>query len=163
MKIGNSHIAAAVVCAAMGICWQFIPAHEGDSLASYRDVGGVWTACGGVSRVPAGSTYTAAQCQAMTQSEIGKFMQQVAAIVPSDTTAEVLAADTSFAYNVGIIGFSHSTTFKLQNSGDIRGSCNAMLKWFSAGGRDCRIRANNCYGVYQRRIDERDLCMKGIH
>lgn len=164
MDIKPKHITigGAVFCGALAMATVFIPAHEGDELKSYQDIGGVWTACGGVTGIPAHSSYTAQQCAQMTNSTIGKFMVQVAGVVPAETPAETLAAYTSFAYNIGIVGFTHSTTLKLANEHDIPGSCEAMLKWYMAGGKDCRIRSNNCYGVYQRRQDERDLCLKGV-
>ncbi|HGW8286316.1 TPA: lysozyme, partial [Escherichia coli] len=30
--------------------------------------------------------------------------------------------------------------------GDRRGACEAIRWWIKDGGRDCRIRSNNCYG-----------------
>lgn len=162
-KFGPVHAAGGAICAALAIAIPFIQQHEGTRLSAYQDVAGVYTICSGQAYVPAGTTATAAQCEAMTQSTVGKFMSQVYAIVPHDTPAPTLAAYTSFAYNIGMIGFSHSTTLKLANSGDIRGACQAMLKWYEAGGKDCRVRSNGCFGVWQRRLDERDLCLQGVH
>lgn len=161
--VNKKTVSGATICAALAIATCFIPSHEGNSLKAYQDVVGVYTICGGVAYVKPGSTATASQCKAMTDSTIGKFMTQVAQLVPENTTPKTLAADTSFAYNIGIVGFSHSSTLKLQNQGKIPESCEAMLKWYMAGGKDCRVRENNCYGVWQRRQDERDLCLKGIH
>lgn len=167
MDVKPKHITVggAAFCAALATASFFIPDHEGDPtkyLKAYQDVGGVWTACGGVAGVDPAKTYTPAQCQQLTNTTIGRFMVQVAGMVPADTPADTLAAYTSFAYNIGIVGFSHSTTLKLANAGDIPGACEAMLKWYVAGGRDCRVRENNCYGVWKRRQDERDLCLKGV-
>ncbi len=155
-------IGGTVFCAALTIATCFIPRHEGDALKPYRDIGGIWTACGGVTGIDPSIAYSKPQCQQLTNTTIGKFAVQVAGIVPQNTPAEVLAADISLAYNIGIVGFSHSTTLKLQNEGRFAESCDAMLKWYMAGGKDCRDRVNQCYGVWQRRNDERSLCMKGI-
>lgn len=164
MALKQKHITAggAVFCVALGIASVFIPEHEGNSLKAYADVAGVWTICGGVANVSPDLTLTEKQCKDLTGSTIGKFMVNVAALSPSDIRPQTLAAYTSFAYNIGIGGFERSSTLRLANAGDIRGSCEAMLKWYIAGGKDCRIRQNNCYGVYQRRLDERDLCLKGV-
>ncbi len=155
-------VPASILCVALAIASCFIPQHEGNSLKAYQDVAGVYTICGGVAYVRPGATATAAECKSMTNSTIAKFMTQVVQLVPADTPAEILAADTSFAYNIGIVGFSGSSTRKLQNDHKWRESCDAMLRWYEAGGKDCRIRENNCAGVWNRRNDERDLCLKGI-
>lgn len=141
----------------------FLNFHEGEKLTSYQDVGGIWTACHGITAgILPHHTYTQSECDEMDRYAREQFMLQVMTMVPSDIEPETLAAYTSFAYNIGMQGFSHSTTMRLANAGDIRGSCEAMLKWYMAGGRDCRVRENNCFGVWQRRQDESDLCLKGV-
>lgn len=156
-------IGGAIFGAAMLIATPFIVDREGESLTSYQDVVGVWTICNGETLgVKKGMTFTKEQCSALTQSRVGQFMSQVAAEIHVPVAPQTLAAHTSFAYNIGIAGYKRSSTLRLTNAGDIPGGCAAMLKWYKAGGRDCRIRQNNCYGVYARRQDEVKLCLAGL-
>ena len=74
----------------------------------------------------------------------------------------VLAAHSSFAYNVGLPGYARSKTLALTNQGDDAGGCRAMGNWYAAGGKDCRQRSSGCYGLWQRRQAEIDLCLQGV-
>lgn len=157
-------IAAATIAAALLAAIPFIGDHEGDKLDSYEDVVGVWTICEGVTgaQIKPGLKMTKTQCDQLNQSTIGQFMTKVANRIAVPVSAETLAAHTSFAYNIGISGYSRSKTLKLTNAGRIADGCRAMANWETAGGRDCTIRSNNCYGVVQRRDDEIKLCLGGI-
>ena len=48
------------------------------------------------------------------------------------------------------------------NAGDRKGACEAIRWWIKDGGRDCRIRSNNCYGQVIRRDQESALTCWGI-
>lgn len=149
--------------AAMLIAVPFISGREGDKLQAYADVGGVWTWCNGeTENVHPGMVATPEQCRALTQSTVGKTMGQVAALVTPPVAPESLAAYTSFAYNIGLTAFTRSKALALQRTGHLAESCDAMLNWYTAGGKDCRIRKNNCYGIIDRRQAERDLCLMGV-
>ncbi|MCW7140651.1 glycoside hydrolase family protein [Escherichia coli] len=43
-----------------------------------------------------------------------------------------------------------------------KGACEAIRWWIKDGGRDCRIRSNNCYGQVSRRDQESALACWGI-
>lgn len=175
----SAKVPAAVVCTATLIAYAFIPAHEGNSLKAYLDGAHVWTVCGGVAYVDPSKNYTAAQCHDLTQSTIGKFMAQVAPLVPADIPAETLAADTSLAYNVGIAAFSHSSTLKLQKKKLWAESCEAMLRFSCItvvpGKGDsvgmCKhidpktglFDHQFVRGLWNRRNDERALCLEGAN
>jgi lysozyme len=158
----KSTITAATICAALAIAIPFIDKHEGLSLKSYEDVAGVWTVCSGIAHVSPEDQETPEQCAAMTNSSVGQFMQNVAHLITVPVTAPTLAAHTSLAYNIGINAYSKSQALEFTNAGNIAAGCRAMLNWFTAGGKDCRIRSNNCWGVWARRQDEETLCLKGI-
>ncbi len=162
-QFGPKHAAlSGVVGVAMLILVPFVNNHEGESLKSYQDIGGVWTACHGITGVQPDHKYTQVECDDLDATAKARFMKQVYDLVPSDTPAPTLAAYTSFAYNIGIVGFSHSSTLRYAREGDITSACNAMLAWFTAAGHDCRDRENNCYGLWQRRLDEKQLCLEGV-
>lgn len=153
---------AATIAAAMACCLPFIHTHEGESLESYEDVVGVWTICHGVTKgIKPGMVKTEAECDALTENTLGQFMSNVAASLEIEPNPELLAAHTSFAYNIGIGGYKSSNTLKQTNKGNFAAGCRAMANWYTASGKDCRIKVNNCYGVIKRRDDEIALCLKG--
>jgi len=157
-------ITAATITAALLIACPFIGSHEGDRLSSYQDVVGVYTVCEGITgkAVRAGERFSQAQCDALDKSEIGQFLNQVVSLLKVNVSPSLLAAHTSFAYNVGIDGYRRSKTLSLTNSGRMASGCKAMGNWVTAGGRDCTILANGCYGVVNRRMDEIKLCLSGV-
>ena len=65
-------------------------------------------------------------------------------------------------YNIGPGKCFPSTFYKRLNAGDRKGACEAIRWWIKDGGRDCRIRSNNCYGQVSRRDQESALACWGI-
>ncbi len=148
----------------MMLAVPFIIDREGESLTAYRDAVGIWTICNGeTSGVKPTDKKTKEQCQSLTNSRVGQFMTSVANYLTIPVPPQTLAAHTSFAYNIGLTGYARSTTLKETNRGDIIAGCKAMANWYTAGGRDCRIKANGCYGLIARRNDEVKLCLSGIN
>lgn len=154
---------AATVCASLLISIPFIFPHEGEELQSYEDVVGVWTICSGITaEVKPGMTKTKDECDALSKTTIARFAGAVSNKLTVEVSPPTLAAHTSFAYNIGMEGYGRSSALRLSNAGDLEGGCRAMMIWHTAGGKDCRIRENNCYGVITRRHDEIALCLSGI-
>lgn len=146
----------------MAIVVPFICLHEGEKLQSYADVAGVWTICNGITHgVKPGMTETREQCAAAEQGTIGRFMAQVSDLIKVPVSPQTLAAHTSFAYNIGISGYRRSTALRLTNQGKTAQGCRAMMIWHTAGGRDCSVPENNCYGIIRRRQDEIAMCLQG--
>lgn len=159
----KSALGASVIAAAILIASPFIGDHEGDKLTSYEDVAGVWTVCEGVTgpTIKPGLKMSVQQCNELDQSTIGQFMEKVTSLIKVPVTPETLAAHTSFAYNIGMTGYARSKTLKLTNAGNIVAGCQAMANWETAGGVNCAIKTNGCYGLVQRRNDEIKLCESG--
>ncbi len=156
-------IGIATVVAALVVAVPFIIDREGESLQAYKDSVGVWTICHGETLgVSAGDALTKEQCAALSQTRIGMFILQITPLIKVDLSATTLAAHASFAYNIGVEGYARSSTLRLTNEGDLKGGCTAMMRWITAGGKDCSIRASNCYGLYTRRQDEVKLCLAGV-
>ena len=65
-------------------------------------------------------------------------------------------------YNIGPGKCFPSTFYKRLNAGDRKGACEAIRWWIKDGGRDCRIRSNNCYGQGIRGDQEGALTCWGI-
>lgn len=156
-------LASITLVAALGIVTPFIYRHEGEKLAAYKDPVGIWTICQGeTENVTPGMRLTKQECDDLTRKRLKQFMAQVSGMIKAHVTPEILAAHTSFAYNIGVGGYSRSQALKKTNAGDLRGGCLAMLNWYTAGGRDCRIKESNCYGLITRRNQEVALCLSGL-
>ena len=161
--MSRGKISIMVVAVALTTAVPFIVDREDEKLQSYQDAVGIWTVCSGETLgVKKGDRLTKEQCRMLTQSRIGQFMLEVTEQIKVDMPPNTLAAHTSFAYNVGIQGYKTSKALKLTNAGDLKGGCQAMANWYTAGGRDCRIKSNNCYGVVNRRNEEIKLCLSGL-
>ena len=65
-------------------------------------------------------------------------------------------------HNLGAAKCGASTALRLLNAGDRNGACGEITRWIKDGGRDCRERANGCYGQVDRRQQEDELCLEGI-
>lgn len=66
-----------------------------------------------------------------------------------------------FAYNIGPGAFCSSTLVKKLNVEDYEGACAEITNWRQAAGKDCSIRANRCYGLWERRLKARTQCEGG--
>lgn len=156
-------LASGALAGALIIAVPFIVDREGESLIAYQDVGKVWTICHGETLgVKRGDRFSKLECDLLTQSRVGQFMAGVAQELKVPVAPTTLAAHTSFAYNIGLQGYRGSAALRLTNAGKLAEGCRAMANWYTAGGKDCRIRANNCYGLVTRRTDEINLCLQGV-
>lgn len=141
---------------------------EGERLTAYQDGGGIWTGCGGITRyegkpVHKGQTWTKAQCQAADAIEQKKALEWVDKNIHVPLTPVQKAGIASFCpWNIGPGNCFPSTFYRKINAGDTRGACQAIKLWIKDGGRDCRIRTNNCFGQVQRRDDESALVCWGL-
>lgn len=153
-KVGGG--AAVALAAAIGAVSVF----EGRSNDAYLDPVGVATICDGITQgVEMGDTATDEECDALLRQEIKKALRVLDESTEVDMPASRRAALASFIYNVGPGAFRRSTLRRKLNAGDVQGACDELLRWVYAGGRDCRDRANNCYGLVTRRHREREMCL----
>lgn len=147
---------------------QFQHEKEGDRTTAYRDGRGIWTICGGVTYVDGkpviqGMKLTDAQCQKIDRAEQAKALAWVDKNIHVPLTEPQKVGIASFCpWNIGPGKCYPSTFYRLINEGDRRGACAAIRTWIKDGGKDCRIRSNNCYGQVIRRDQESDLVCWGI-
>lgn len=126
---------------------------EGKSNVAYLDPVAIPTICYGYTpNVRLGDRKTDAECDALLLEEIGRALAVVDASVTGPMTESRRAAFASFVYNVGSGNFRRSSVLRLINQGDVRGSCDALLKWVNAGGKKLA-------GLVKRREAERELCL----
>lgn len=147
---------------------QFQKEKEGSSLTAYPDAGGIWTICGGVTRVNGkpvtkGMKLTREQCDRIDAVEQAKALDWVARNVHVPLTEPQKVGIASFCpWNIGPGKCLPSTFYRKLNAGDRKGACAEIKRWIFDGGKDCRIRSNNCFGQVERRDQESELTCWGL-
>jgi lysozyme len=153
MKVVNKLAGVSLVAAL-----SLVAVHEGLRLTPYQDIGGVWTDCYGRTKgVKPGTKTTKEECDSALMRELIEHAKPIEKI-PHKLPDNVIIAWADFCYNIGVGACQSSTGYKMLMVGDVLGSCRQMLRYKFAGGRDCSIRSNNCYGVWERRQIEYRLC-----
>lgn len=149
----RNKLAAAAGGGAMAIAAILIPSLEGVEYKPYRDVGGVWTVCNGITGpdVIRGKTYTQAECDALLQKHLKPYAASVERSVKVPASEYQKAALISFSYNVGVYAFEHSTLLKKLNGRDYTGACDELRRWTFAGGKQWK-------GLMNRREVEHEVC-----
>ncbi|KKF38313.1 lysozyme [Hafnia alvei] len=147
---------------------QFVSEKEGNVLVAVVDPGGIWSICHGVTvidgkRVVKGQTATEAQCKKVNAIERDKALAWVDRNINVPLTEPQKVGIASFCpYNIGPGKCYPSTFYKKLNSGDRIGACAEIKRWIFDGGKDCRIRSNNCFGQIERRNQESALACWGL-
>ncbi|AUO65663.1 lysozyme [Citrobacter freundii complex sp. CFNIH2] len=142
---------------------QFLNEKEGNSLMAYRDGSGIWTICRGATMVDGkpvvqGMKLTQEKCDQVNAIERDKALAWVERNIKVPLTEPQKAGIASFCpYNIGPGKCFPSTFYKRINAGDRKGACAEIRRWIFDGGKDCRIRSNNCYGQPPRRDQESAL------
>lgn len=152
--------AAFIIC-----CMQFIQPHEGTLYKAYRDTGNVYTICTGHTKnVHKGDIATPAQCKQFLQDDTVEAIAEVNSLTNNafmpDTVKKVFVDEV---FNAGAGDFKTSTMLKMIKLGDLEGACKQFPRWHYAGGKDCTVRENNCYGIVTRRAEQMATCLKGLH
>lgn len=152
---------AAAIAAASILATVLWPQQEGSSLVAYQDSIGVWTICQGDTQgVRPGMVETPAGCKARLQATVGGSIAAVDELVPGVTlTVGQYVAYADFIGNAGKGNFASSSMRRYAMQGRLADSCDALLLWVYAGGRDCRDPKSNCRGIVARRQTERAYCM----
>ncbi len=171
LRYGLSAAVLALIAAgasAPEILDQFLDEKEGNHTTAYRDGAGIWTICRGAILVDGkpvvpGMKLSKEKCDRVNAIERDKALAWVAKNIKVPLTDPQKAGIASFCpYNIGPGKCFPSTFYKRINAGDRKGACEAIRWWIKDGGRDCRIRSNNCYGQVSRRDQESALACWGI-
>ncbi|PZY03346.1 lysozyme [Escherichia coli] len=163
LRYGLSAAVLALIAAgasAPEILDQFLDEKEGNHT--------IWTICRGAILVDGkpvvpGMKLSKEKCDRVNAIERDKALAWVAKNIKVPLTDPQKAGIASFCpYNIGPGKCFPSTFYKRINAGDRKGACEAIRWWIKDGGRDCRIRSNNCYGQVSRRDQESALACWGI-
>lgn len=144
---------------------QFLNEKEGNRTTAYQDGRGIWTICRGITRIDGkpvtkGMRLTEKQCDLLNDKEAQKSLQWVRENIPVKLNPVQQVGIASFCpYNIGPTKCKGSTFFKLLQKGDWKNACKQIPRWVFDGGKDCRIKSNNCSGQPIRREQEEYLCL----
>ena len=142
---------------------QFLDEKEGVRTIAYQDGRGIWTICRGLTRIEGkpvtrGMKLSYSQCKRYNAVERDKAIAWVKRNVAVPLSEPAIAGIASFCpYNIGPARCFPSTFYKKLNAGDRIGACAEINRWIFDGGRDCRIKENNCAGQPVRRDQESEL------
>ena len=140
-------------CAALLIA--IVPKFEGTVQHTYYDPVPIVTACTGHTgpELHIGETFTKEECDQMLAADLVRTADGIKECIDVPLNPNQLAAYVSFAFNVGVDAFCHSTMHVKLNGGDYTGACNELSRWVMAGGKVMT-------GIVRRREAERQLCLK---
>jgi lysozyme len=179
-------IAGAAVAAVGGLTYvsddviRFIERLEGTDRTVYADklAGGLPTACGGVTKhtspipVIVGDVWPEEVCREILGNVIGKTQSRLDDCLKPGTPQAAFDALTSHAHNFGVAATCSSKAVELINAGKIREGCESLSKtpsgkpnWSSVKtGRivDGKPEFKFVQGLYNRRLAETALCLKGL-
>lgn len=165
----KTKLSAAVLALILGgatadkILDQFLDEKEGVRTIAYQDGRGIWSICRGLTRIEGkpvtrGLKLSYSQCKRYDALERDKAIAWVRRNVRVPLSEPAIAGIASFCpYNIGPAKCFPSTFYKKLNADDRIGACAEIKRWIFDGGRDCRIKANNCAGQPVRRGQESEL------
>jgi lysozyme len=148
---------ATLVFSAAGV--GFLQNHEGVKQRVYLDSIGKPTVCTGHmdTRMKVGELYSPEQCEQLLREDVGSASWAVRQSVKVPLYQYEFDALVSWCFNVGNANCMSSTLVKRLNEGNYDAVPDQLARWRYADGRDCRVRSNNCYGVWNRRLAESRL------
>ncbi len=137
--------------------------NEGLRQKPYYDSVGVLTVCEGITgpNVIKGKIYTLAECQLLKQDYLNHMSERMGKCLAVEISQEEWLAYGHASYNFGS-GLFCKNFAPLINAGQNYQACEKLSRYVFAGGKDCRVRANNCYGIVKRRAYEREICEEGL-
>jgi lysozyme len=134
--------------------------YEGTRYVAYRDIAGIWTVCEGVTGddVIRGKVYTPDECRALLTKHVYRYEADLERCVRAPMSESRRIGLLHLIYNIGPTAFCRSTLARRLNAGD-PDACAEISRWTFVAGKDCRVPANNCGGIVQRRdYFERPMC-----
>lgn len=146
---------------------QFLAEREGTRMAAYLDSANIWTICQGLTRiygrpVAKGDRLTRDECARLDAEEQARGLAEMQKLLAYKVSAPALAGIASFCWhNIGPTKCKNSTFLRLFNQGPAyrNEACAQITLWIRDAGRDCRVRANGCFGQVDRRQQEDELCL----
>lgn len=173
MLIGAGFSTAVVISAT-----QITATSEGLVLTPYLDPVNIITVCYGTTNsnnigvTIENKVYTEKECTVMLAKELEEIDRQISPLIKVPVTTYQKAAFIDFSYNTGVNAFKKSSILGFLNAGNIKASCEALMKYVFAG--DCKEGQKNCVltsggkwklkleGLVKRREIEMKYCLGEI-
>ncbi len=137
----------------------FVSHWEGSEPVAYADrlAHGLPTVCNGHTGpdVRVGDVWTKEQCDAILVKDISEHGAGLLSCTTVALNQNQYNALASWAYNVGVGNACKSTLVRKLNAGQYTSACDELLRWDRANGKVIR-------GLHQRRVAERELCLKPV-
>ena len=104
-------------------------------------------------------------------SDVGKKEEAMKRCIAPDVALTQVEYDVyvDLAYNIGTTNFCQNTKrtgpsrlVTRLNAYEYAGACDAILLYKYAGGKDCSVRSNNCWGVWSSRLDANAKCRAAV-
>ena len=163
---GGALTLASVGLVVMLTRWE--PAKDAGLVYADRLADGLPTVCNGITRhvspypVIVGERWTPSKCALAEEHAIAQTQMRLLHCFKVQISQGQFDAFSSFAWNVGFSAACKSRAMTLTNSGQAAQGCDALAHrpdgepaWSYAAGR-------YVFGLYQRRLDERRLCLSGL-
>ena len=140
---------------------NLIKQFEGLKLTSYPDTGGIYTIGFGNTKnkdtgqaIKKGDKIDLATAERWLKIDVDQRIKFIKPLIKVSITANMMAAMTSLAYNIGLQAFKDSKLLEKLNAGvDKKIVANEFLKWNKVGKTPVK-------GLTNRRIIERELFLK---
>lgn len=109
-------------------------------------------------RIVVGKTYfTTEECRKLLIDSLNAHSAPLNKLSYELTDGQKIAF-TDITYNVGITKFERSSIYAQLISRQADAACNSIMKWRYMGKKDCAIKSNKCFGIYNRRVIETKIC-----
>lgn len=153
----HARAAAIVAAALLPTTAALVAKWEGTEFTPYRDIGGVWTVCEGITgpAVIPGRTYTRSECRGLLNGALEEHARGLAGCMRVVPPVEVISALVSWTYNVGVAAACGSTLMKLLNAGEYEAACRQLPRWNRVDGKVVQ-------GLTNRRLAEMAWCLRGL-
>lgn len=165
MSIADSPLAKRIGIGAATFLLGWFVTSESGSLANrphkpYQDIGGVWTVCDGITGpdVVPNRLYSDDECDSLLAKHAYLHSAGVLDCITEPISVYEQVAYSRLAFNVGVSGVCRSNTIAVLNAGDHAAACAGIETFYKAAGKDCRVVANDCYGVWVDRQKTRAIC-----
>jgi len=133
----------------------FVAGWEGTEFVPYKDLGGVWTVCEGITgkHVIPGKRYTRSECRALLSGALEEHGRKLMACVNVPITQYEYEALSSWTYNIGTGAACSSTLLRKLNAGDAPAAwCGQLYEW-------TKVKRKFVQGLWNRRDAEYRMCM----
>ena len=168
VMMSNNRISVSIITAS-ALFFSMLAVKEGVVLTPYRDSVGVPTIGIGSTTYEDGTpvkmsdkpiTYDrAVQIAKAHASKTERLMKKPIANVA--LYQYEYDAYLDFVYQFGLGNWSTSSMVRYLNKGDYVSACRSMLQYYRAKKRNCKIRSNDCYGVWTRQVERVNKCLGG--